>query len=92
MKGSEFKAIREKFGLGRVLWMYALGYTGNDNTMKLRCQRYENGRDEIPLYLARYVWLLEQARGRWPGPPGGQLTMPDWPEWPTYYVDEEPAL
>ena len=87
MKPEEFRAIRKKFGLSEADWMYALGYAGNQNTMHLNCSRYENGTKEIPLYLARYVWLLDVSQGRWPGP----TKMPVWPEFPDYHLDEEKA-
>ena len=80
MKGPEFKAIRESFGLNPQDWMYELGYGGNKNTLRLNCERYENGEKEIPLYLARYIWLVQQY---------SHVGMPKWPDWPGYHFDEE---
>lgn len=87
MKGEEFAAIRRRFGLKKVDWMYALGYAGSKNTMYLNCERYENGERQIPLYLAQYVWLVhELASGSRTGPKMSTETrMPVWPEWPAYY-------
>ncbi len=88
MKGPEFKAIRESFGLNPQDWMYELGYGGNKNTLRLNCERYENGEKEIPLYLARYLWLLQQyALSPFDSPE--PLKMPRWPDWPGYHFDEE---
>lgn len=90
MKGDEFRRIRKFFGLGKVDWMYALGYAGNKNTMYINCERYENGTREIPLYLARYVWLVEQwGRHRLHnGAKSETDLLPKWPEWPGYELEE----
>lgn len=101
MTGEEFKAIRERFGLDRVAWMYMLGYQGNNNTMETNCTRYERpathpGRREIPLYLAQYVWLVGQLGEYAPDvtmvrmemQPGAKLPTPAFPEWETYYDEE----
>ena len=88
MKGPEFRKIRKFFGLSKTDWMYQLGYSGTKNTMYLNCERYENGSREIPLYLARYVWLLEQwGRERPPLAPA-QSALPSWPEWHDYEKPE----
>lgn len=87
MKGAEFKRIRKSFDLSEADFMYALGYAGNKNTMHLNCRRYEDGDRPIPLYLARYVWLLDRVAA-YNVPIEAANGMPAWPEWPGYNADE----
>jgi len=86
MKGAEFKRIRKSFDLSEADFMYALGYAGNQNTMHLNCRRYEDGQRPIPLYLARYVWLLNEVAAG--GPKLDPNDMPKCPDWPDYHADE----
>ena len=90
MKPHEFKRIRKSFDLSEADFMYALGYAGNQNTMHLNCRRYEDGERRIPLYLARYVWLLDKVAGA--SIHDGDLErddagVPVWPDWPDYIAD-----
>ena len=89
MKGADFKRIRKSFDLSEADFMYALGYAGNQNTMHLNCRRYEDGTRPIPLYLARFVWLVDQV-AKSDGPPLTDEGMPRWPEWP--YYDADPVI
>lgn len=87
MKGAEFKRIRKSFDLSEADFMYALGYAGNQNTMHLNCRRYEDGTRPIPLYLARYVWLLDRIQAMNPIETH-ENGIPVFPEWPDYYTDQ----
>lgn len=87
MKGAEFKRIRKSFDLSEADFMYALGYAGNQNTMHLNCRRYEDGQRPIPLYLARYVWLLDRVAA-YNVPIEADNGIPAWPDWPDYHLDE----
>lgn len=92
MKGHEFKRIRKSFDLSEADFMYALGYAGNQNTMHLNCRRYEDGTRPIPLYLARYVWLLDRVsaipeRGSQALEIDAVSGLPVFPEWPDYLAD-----
>lgn len=91
MKGPEFRRIRKFFGLGKADWMYQLGYAGNKNTLFINCARYENGQREIPLWLARYVWLMEQWGRAQPPRAPAEAALPKWPEWPGYDLEERPS-
>lgn len=88
MKGREFRKIRKFFGLGKAEFMYQLGYAGNKNTLYINCARYENDQREIPLWLARYVWLLEQWGRSQPPRAPAESALPKWPDWPGYELDE----
>jgi hypothetical protein len=87
VKGADFKRIRKSFDLSEADFMYALGYAGNQNTMHLNCRRYEDGERPIPLYLARYVWLLDRVAA-YNVPIEARNGMPAWPDWPDYHADE----
>jgi hypothetical protein len=88
MKGEEFRRIRKFFGLGKADWMYVLGYAGNKNTMYVNCERYENGTKTIPLYLARYVWLMEQWGRAQPPRAPAEAALPAFPVWQGYELEE----
>lgn len=67
-------------GLTSVELGSLIGYEGNDNTKEQVIRRYENGTKEIPLYLARYLWLLTMLRFQ------QQIAIradgtPFWPKW-----------
>jgi hypothetical protein len=89
MTGDEFRHIRNGFGLSEAGFMYALGYAGNQNTMHLNCRRYEDGSKPIPLYLARYVWLVSEWKMLNNDAGCSDVNeMPNWPDWPGYHDDE----
>lgn len=85
MTPAELIAIRKKIGISRVDLAYQLGYSGNQNTMRTMIARFETGRREIPLNVARYIWLLWLVCGGHSVPMENGL--PKWPNWPGY--DEE---
>lgn len=59
MTGEELMEIRTRLELSPAQFGSLLGYRGNRNTLDLLIRRYEGGIKEIPLYLARYIWLLD---------------------------------
>lgn len=61
MTGAELAEIRQRFGMTPAQFGSMLGYTGNRNTLDLLIRRYESGAKVIPLYLARYIWLIDQV-------------------------------
>jgi hypothetical protein len=72
MNGSEIKEIRTRLGLGRTEFALLIGYVGNDRNNNLRVRRLE-AEEQAPLYLARYLWLIE----RWVEEHGA---LPAWPD------------
>jgi hypothetical protein len=88
VKPHEFKQIRKSFDLSEADFMYLLGYAGNQNTMHLNCRRYEDGQRPIPLYLARYVWLLDRIASQ-DGVPTDAYGLPVWPEFLGYHDDDD---
>lgn len=84
MKGEELRRIREHLKLDRVQFARLLGYTGTDRNDTMRIRKFENGRQQVPLYIARLAWLvLREFDGT-----GGDL--PVFPEWPGYDYDHTP--
>jgi hypothetical protein len=77
VKAQEFKNLRKRLGLERLTFARLIGYTGKDLNDVTRIKQYEgSGRSskQVPLYLARYVWLLVEYKritGKFP-------TFPDW--------------
>jgi hypothetical protein len=85
MKPEELTAIRVRFGLTKREFAYALGYSGNRNTLHLMMDRYESGRKPIPLTFARFVWLLDEWRMLNNDAGSPDLNgMPQWPVWSEY--------
>jgi hypothetical protein len=58
MDAGTFKAIRYELGLSEIGYGLALGYTGNDNTIKVTIKRYESDRQDIPPRTARLAVAL----------------------------------
>lgn len=82
MQGSEMRDIRKRLGLDQLQFAREIGFTGTDRNDVTRIRKYENGKQQIPLYLARFVWLLD---ARYEGP------IPvKWPQWPGYEFDHTP--
>lgn len=99
MQGKEMRAIRERLGMTELQLARALGYTGTDRNDDTRIREYERGKKQIPLYVARLVWLIGEIAERAeinsnhgvPNP--GYVAddfLPDWPEWPGYDFDHSP--
>ncbi len=84
MNGAEMKQIRQRLGMSELQLARAIGYTGTDRNDNTRIREYERDKKQIPLYIARLVWLID-------------LTIGDrisagigWPEWPGYDFDHTP--
>ena len=82
MIGSEMREIRRLLRMDRLQFARLLGYTGTDRNDVMRVRRLENGR-QVPLYLARLVWLVAAWVRR-------TNEMPPFPEWPEYEFDHTP--
>jgi hypothetical protein len=83
MRGDDMKRLRK--GLNMERWQFAalLGYTGTHRNNATRIHRMEDNRQQIPLYIARLVWLLGNHLRR-----TGEL--PVFPNWPGYDFDHSP--
>lgn len=85
MTSQELKNLRQSLGLERLTFARLLGYTGTDRNDITRIRQYEgsHGRKQIPLYIARLVWLLVEHK---------RLTgrLPEFPAWPGYQFDHAP--
>lgn len=81
MTGQDFKNIRQRMGLERLAFARLLGFTGTDRNDITRIRQYEAGRDgrQVPLYIARLVWLLAAHQRR-------TGILPEFPGWPGYEV------
>lgn len=85
--------------LSKSKFARAIGFTGTDRNNTAKIREFENGRKQIPLYIARLVWLIgEIAAGVAEEPPDLWPSMVDedgkiiWPDWPGYdYSDTATA-
>lgn len=91
MKGHEMREIRDRLQLDRLRFARLIGYTGTDRNDVMRIRKYENDRQQVPLYIARLVWLLDHwaSEAIAIGCPPPELT-PTFPEWPGYEFDHTP--
>ena len=98
MKGHEMRAIREEaLEMTELELARAIGYTGTDLNDKTRIREYERGKKQIPLYIARLVWLMSTIAQEverdpeeiWPTCVNetGEI---DWPKWTGYEFDHLP--
>lgn len=83
MQGSEMRRLRERLLMNQIEFARLIGYTGTDRNNETRVRHYENGKYQIPLYLARLLWLVER-HCVWFG------RLPDFPSWPGYDFDHKP--
>lgn len=86
MKAQEFKNLRQRLGLERLVFARLIGFTGTDRNDVTRIRQYEgSGRSskQVPLHLARYAWMLEEHFNR-----TGKFPM--FPDWPGYDHDHSP--
>ena len=84
MKGEEMRAIRvEALELTELQLARLIGYTGTDRNDDMRIREYERGKKQIPLYIARLVWMLHA----WADLTG---QLPNFPEWPDYDFEHTP--
>jgi len=83
MDGKELARIRGTIGMDRVEFARLIGYTGTDSNNEFRLRKYEHGKFQIPLYIARLAWMIlrhHDAHGE----------MPQFPDWPGYEFDHSP--
>lgn len=83
MHGTELKQIRQRLGMDRFQFARLIGYTGTDRNNETRLRSYENGKLQVPLYIARFADLIQRwylIFGR----------LPDFPDWPGYEFDRRP--
>lgn len=91
MQGAEMKQIRERLGMTELQLARAIGYTGTDRNDDTRIREYERGKKQIPLYIARLVWLIgafaeeSDSLGY-----DASEQLPEWPEWPGYEFEHTP--
>jgi transcriptional regulator with XRE-family HTH domain len=85
MRGQDFKNIRQKMGLERIEFARLIGFTGSDRNDLTRIRQYERGHNgrQIPLYIARLVWLLSAHQRR-------TGILPEFPGWPGYQFETRP--
>lgn len=83
MNGKEMAQIRGQLALDRVAFARLLGYTGTDRNDDTRIRKYENDKQQIPLYIARLVVMVLTYH---------TLTkaLPEFPSWPGYDYDHSP--
>jgi transcriptional regulator with XRE-family HTH domain len=77
MTGDELKKIREKMRLERLELARLIGYTGTDRNDVTRIKQMERGYKQVPLTIARLVWLLAAHQRR-------TSILPEFPGWPGY--------
>ena len=83
MLGTEFRQIRWRLQMNRLQFARILGYTGTDRNDVMRMRKYEGDKQQIPLYVARWAWLLVA----WFDLTG---QIPQFPDWPGYDFDHAP--
>lgn len=83
MNGPEMKRLRMEMGLDRLQLARLIGYTGTDRNDIMRIRTYEGGKKQVPLYIARLVWIMH---GWW----WTTGNFPPWPTWPGYDFDHTP--
>lgn len=98
MNGAEMRAIRKRLNLDELGLARQIGYTGTDRNDITRIREYERDKKQIPLYIARLVWLIGETvrenlreAGQWPHAheidDDGRIF---WPQWPGYEFDHSP--
>jgi transcriptional regulator with XRE-family HTH domain len=95
MDGVEFKTIREQLGLTKNQFATMIGYTGTSSNNTITISRYESGKRQVPLYIARFVWLLGQLdairhNSGVPIPFDSETGLVRFPHWPGYVFDSAP--
>lgn len=81
MDSRTYRAIRQKFyPEDPAGFLIELGFMGNDDTLRTRARRFENGDLPIPKRVARMAWLLDQWRLQGAQLGGGLTDLPEWPE------------
>lgn len=75
MTGAELRAARRAMQLDELGLARLIGYTGTDRNDVTRVKEYERGKRQIPLYIAKLVWLAQDFWFRH----GHHPRFPDWP-------------
>ena len=83
MHGTELKRIRKHLGMDRFQFARLIGYTGTDRNNETRLRSFENGKLQVPLYIARFTDLIERHYNMFG-------TLPDFPDWPGYQFESVP--
>jgi len=83
MNGAELKRLRLAMRLDELQVGRAIGYTGTDRNVINRIREFERDKKQVPLYIARLVWLM----GRFFAKTGG---LPKFPAWPGYEFESIP--
>lgn len=83
MTGAQLRAIREKMGLERLELARLVGYTGSERNDITRVKQMERDYRQVPLTIARLVWLLSAHQRR-------TGILPVFPEWPGYDFESVP--
>src|SRR5438445_13891909 len=98
MNGHEMREIRRQLGLDQLQLARLIGYTGSDRNDITRIRKYEGGKQQIPLYIARLAWLVGELVGDaaqeppelWPPVLNEAGDGIDWPAWPGYEFEHGP--
>lgn len=85
MDGTEMKRLRQDMGLDRLQFARMIGYSGTDRNDDFRIRSYEGNKKQIPLYIARLVWLIHQIRGY------GPIEWPNWSGYDFYHLPDQPV-
>jgi hypothetical protein len=73
MTPKEFKQIREHLKMEPADFGTEIGLGGSERNRGMRIKEYERGKREIPQYLARLAWLLQEHYD------AEEEHLPDWP-------------
>lgn len=83
MMGREMAQLRKSLRMDRQQFALLIGFTGKPENNATRVKRIEKGREPVPLYIARELWLIQQYIRR-----TGEL--PVFPDWDYYVYDHNP--
>lgn len=82
MTGGEMEEMRDRLKMSRIAFASLIGYTGTDRNNETRVRKHEAS-DQVPLYIARYLWLIDVYVRR-------TGNLPPWPQWKGYEFDHSP--
>lgn len=86
MQPHELKELRRRMGLDRLQFARLIGFTGTDRNDVTRIRQYEgtgNSSKQVPLYIARFAWLIEDFKQH-------HGCLPPFPLWEDYAYSHEP--
>lgn len=92
------RAVRAQLGMTELQFARLIGYTGTDRNDDMRIREYERGKKQIPLYIARLVWLVGVVMSEAEEMPPEMLSAClnddgsaiDWPDWSGYEYEHNP--